>query len=261
MKKRAAFFLCVVLTAFLIPTTVFSVEKELSSEDLVSEVEKAGLAEGKPLDKGLLFFDQDGKKFYLKEYFNEKPLVIGYIFTKCPDVCPNIAESINRAAEKGRQELNDSFNVLLVGFDAGNDTPKNLKGFSERYAVRKGIRFIGSDASTIKALTERTGFFFRKKDGGWFDHMDMVTIVDKNGIIYRQIYGIRASEDELVRTLRELITGVAPEARPITLVEKIKYFCYKYDKASGRYVFDYSLVFGMLLEFIVIATVVITIWG
>ena len=262
MNKRAAFFLCVVLTVFLIPATVFSVEKELSSDVLMRSVEKAGAAEGNPLDNELLFFDQDNRKFYLKEYFNEKPLVIGYIFTKCPDVCPGITASLERAAERGKKELNDSFNVLLVGFDVENDTAENLKRFSKRYASgRGGIRFAGSDAPTIKALTERTGFFFKKNDDGWFDHMDMVTVVDKNGVIYRQIYGIRASGDELVRTLRELVTGASPGGRPVTLIEKIKYFCYKYDKASGRYVFDYALVFGMFLEFIVIAAIVITMWG
>ena len=225
-------------------------------------VARAGAAEGKPLDKELVFFDQDGKKFHLKEYLGEKPLVIGYIFTKCPDVCPNITASLGIASDAGRQELGDSFNVLLVGFDVENDTAENLKRFSKRYASgRGGIRFAGSDAPTIKALTERTGFFFKKNDDGWFDHMDMVTIVDKNGVIYRQIYGIRASGDELVRTLRELVTGASPGGRPVTLIEKIKYFCYKYDKASGRYVFDYALVLGMFLEFIVIAAIVITMWG
>src|SRR3990172_3597892 len=193
MNKRAAFFLCVVLTVFLIPATVFSVEKELSSDVLMRSVEKAGAAEGNPLD---------------------------------------------------------------------NDTEEKLKRFSKRYASgRGGIRFAGSDAPTIKALTERTGFFFKKNDDGWFDHMDMVTVVDKNGVIYRQIYGIRASGDELVRTLRELVTGASPGGRPVTLIEKIKYFCYKYDKASGRYVFDYALVLGMFLEFIVIAAIVIAMWG
>src|SRR3989304_4426708 len=129
MGKRAVFFSCVVFLAFLIPTSVFSSEKELSSEDLARFVAKAGLAEGKSLDKGLLFFDQDGKKFYLEEYLGEKPLVMGYIFTKCPDVCPNIAASINRAAGAARQRLDDSFNVLVVGLDVPNDTPKSLKEF------------------------------------------------------------------------------------------------------------------------------------
>ena len=262
MMKRFVLALCAAALIVFVPAMVFSVEKELSSDELMRSVTKAGAAEGKPLDKGLVFFDQDGKKFYLKEYLGEKPLVIGYIFTKCPDVCPDIAASLERAAESGRKELNDSFNVLLVGFDVENDTPENLKGFSKRYAPGRGnIRFIGSDAPTIKALIERTGFFFKKNDDGWFDHMDMVTVVDKNGVIYRQIYGIRASGDELVRTLRELVTGASPGGRPVTLIEKIKYFCYKYDKAGGRYVFDYALVFGMFLEFIVIAAIVIAVWG
>ena len=195
MMKRFVLALCAAALIVFVPVMVFSVEKELSSDELMRSVKKAGAAEGKSLDGGLVFFDQDNKKFYLKEYFNlGKPLVIGYIFTKCPDVCPDITASLERAAESGRKELNDSFNVLLVGFDVENDTPENLKGFSKRYAPGRGnIRFIGSDAPTIKALIERTGFFFKKNDDGWFDHMDMVTVVDKNGVIYRQIYGIRAS--------------------------------------------------------------------
>ena len=88
MMKRFVLALCAAALIVFVPAMVFPLKRNsLPTTSPVPSARRA-LAEGKPLDKELLFFDQDGKKFYLKEYLGEKPLVIGYIFTKCRTYAP-----------------------------------------------------------------------------------------------------------------------------------------------------------------------------
>ena len=135
------------------------------------------------------FQSADSSKIALHD-LRGKPLLVTMIYTGCADVCPTIIESLAVAAETAEDALGKgSFNIITIGFDTRNDTPDRMRSFARAHnAGGDNWYFASSDTKTINRLSEAVGFNFFPSAGG-FDHMAQVTILDKNGTIYEQVYG------------------------------------------------------------------------
>ena len=103
-----------------------------------------------------------------------------------------------------------------------------------------------SDASTIDALAENLGFLFYPSAKG-FDHLVQTTVVDRNGTIYRQLYGVDIETQVFVEPLKELVFDTPRSAGLIEhWLSTFRLFCTVYDPNSDRYRFDYS-IFTMIV--------------
>jgi len=190
----------------------------------------------------------DGDRITLAQ-FRGKPLLVSLVYTGCADICPTVVESLalaNRAAEETFGK--DSFNILTVGFDTRRDTPDRMRNFAKAHgAGGKNWRFASSDASTMDRLAAAVGFDFVASAGG-FDHPAQVTVVDAEGKVYSQIYGGTFAPPDVIEPLKSLIYG---RARPVFslagLGDRVKLFCTFYDPRTGRYYFDYSILFSVVI--------------
>lgn len=224
-------------------------------------LEESERAEGRRLSDFTLT-DQDGRSFHLSDYFkgSRKPLIVSFIYTSCPEVCPTITAALKKTVAEAREKYGDSFNVLSVSFDPANDTPERLKAYSRRFSLDNSFVFASPAIKDSSAIMKEFGFFYRKK-GESFEHLDMASIVKPDGTIYKQVYSIRTQENLLIERLGELLTGKSAPVRPASLIDKLKYFCYRYDAGSGRYVVDYPMVAGLFLQLSVIALIIGVVWG
>lgn len=234
---------------------------EINLETGKKAIQAAQWAEGTtPQDYTLV--DQDGKAFRLSEYFGKgKPLLVSFIYTSCTVVCPTITGSLVKAAEEGRKELGEKFNVLTIGFDTAADTSERLRAYGSRFTNDfRFMRFATGSKDTIEKLTKDFGFFHQKEEWG-FTHLNMVSVVNKDGRIYKQVYGQELTSDDIKTPLKELITGQIPQQRPVTLIDRIKLFCSTYDPATGRYVINWPVIIGFFVQLGLILIVVFAVWG
>ena len=189
------------------------------------------------------FRGTDGQVFSLHELYG-KPLVVSMIYTSCHHVCPLITQNLEDKVAIARDAFgDDQFNVVTIGFDWRVDTPEQMR----IYASSRGINdarwhFLSGDGQTIDAIARDLGFqFFASAKG--FDHLSQTTVVDANGVIYRQVYGQDFDAPALVEPLKELIFNTPRSAGLIEhWVDTFKFFCTVYDPNSGRYLFDYSIL-------------------
>jgi len=158
--------------------------------------------------------DAHGQAFDLNQ-FRGRPLVVSMIYTSCHHVCPMITRNLVDNVDVAREALgDDAFSVVTIGFDWKVDSPERMRQF----AVQQGAaglpnwRFLAADATTIDALGENLGFLFYPSAKG-FDHLAQTTIVDRNGVIYRQLYGVDITTQALVEPLKELVFDT-PRRRP-----------------------------------------------
>jgi len=148
--------------------------------------------------------------------------------------------------------------VATIGFDAVNDSPGRMK----IYASGQGIdvpdwSFLSGDVESIEALTTELGFTYAASPKG-FDHMAQVSVIDGNGKVYRQIYGDRFDPPALVEPLKELVFGLDPASSTMDRwVDNVRLFCTIYDPSTGRYRFDYSIFFAMIIGFLCLASIAI----
>jgi protein SCO1/2 len=115
--------------------------------------------------------------------------------------------------------------------------------------------FLSTDAAAMAGLTRELGFIAYRAPHG-FDHLIQATVVDAQGKIYRQVYGMNFETPLLVEPLKELVFG-APASPSLlsSLSSRIKLFCTVYDPSSDQYRFDYSIFIGFFIGLVSIGTV------
>jgi len=204
------------------------------------------------------FRDVAGQSFDLQS-LRGKPLIVSMIYTSCHHVCPLITQNVAETVEIARDALGeDAFNVITVGFDWQIDTPERMR----HYAAAKGIdlagwHFLSGDEASVEALSKAVGFQFFPSAKG-FDHLSQTTIVDADGVVYRQVYGQDFDPPSLVEPLKELVFDTPAEAGFIEhWVDTFKLFCTVYDPNSGRYEFDYSIFMTILVGLLCLGAILI----
>jgi len=171
------------------------------------------------------------------------------IYTSCYHICPTTTENLNRVVQKARDVLGeDSFNVVTIGFDTANDSPEAMKYFSEIHTSKTdNWFFLSTDAASITALSRDLGFIYTPSPQG-FDHLIQASILDQNGVVYRQVYGMKPQTPHFVEPIKELVFGEPKESSFLEAVtKKVLLFCTVYDPARDRYVFDYTIFIGLFM--------------
>lgn len=191
--------------------------------------------------------DSRGLPLSLGDY-RGKPLVVSLVYTSCSSVCPATTQHlIDAVTEAGRVFGLDSFAVLTVGFDARNDTVARMAQFGAIQGIRfPNWRIASADAGTIDALLNDLGFSYRAVAGG-FDHPTQTTIVDRDGKIYRHVYGDEFPLQMFMEPMKDVMYGTATSFSFSGIVDRIKFICTTYDPGAGRYRIDYGVMFGSVI--------------
>jgi len=194
-----------------------------------------------PADRA--FVSSLGKSVRLTDW-RGRPLIVSFVYTSCPAVCPTVTANLKRATDIATSVLGSgAFTVATIGFDTAHDTPARMAS----YARERGIDapnwwFLSGDAATITELTSALGFTFAPAGGG-FEHMTQVTILDGQGHIYRQIYGEDVAAPALIEPLKRLALGESFAAPTLaSVLTGVRLICSVYDPATGRYRFNYAIV-------------------
>ncbi len=195
------------------------------------------------------FRDTQGKRVSLSD-FRGKPLVISLIYSSCADVCPVITATLQSVDEIARDALSDdAYSIVTIGFDIAADNPVQMRSFARKYGVKVDDhwRFLSGDLTAVSGLSDDLGFQFFESVKG-FDHLTQTTILDKNGVVYRQIYGESFEAPHFVEPLKSLVFGTtSPFSSLGDLFDKVRLFCTIYDPTADKYRFRYSIFFRILV--------------
>lgn len=253
----------IICLLFIIPITAnANVPEKEAQKHLTSAEDAVG-----SVVSNYTFTDQDGKAFEIKEFFG-KPFIVSFIYTSCPSICPTILGNLNNAIKKAGASFGKDFNVLTISFDEANDTPERLKAYGSRFTDDfTHWRFATVDKKTIGAFTKEFGFYYQKQ-GNFFDHMNMVSIVDSKARIFSNIYGIDFKPEEVLTPLTETIKN--PDAQPQKkafkkwwnpFVDTVKLFCSTYNPVTKTYDFDIARLIGIIISGGTILTIFFFVWG
>ncbi len=191
--------------------------------------------------------DSSGEPLVLASY-RGNPLVVSLVYTSCSSVCVATTQHLIDAVGEARRIFGSGeFAVLTVGFDARNDTPARMAQFAAVQGVRlDNWRLASADGGTMSALLRDLGFSYAASAGG-FDHITQTTIIDRDGKIYRHVYGDDFPIQMLIEPLKDVVYGTAASFTLRGLVDRIKFICTTYDPGAGRYRIDYGLMFGSVI--------------
>lgn len=202
------------------------------------------------------FINQNKKPVDITQY-RGKPLVISLIYTSCNHICPTLTNHLAEVVDIAQEALGEeSFSVISVGFDTAADSPERMRMYArERNINLSNWNFLSTDKDTIEAFSNDVGFIFFKSAKG-FDHLSQITLLDAEGKVYRQIYGVKYDPPRLVEPLKELIFGNHTESTLVAgWINNIRLFCTIYDPHSGRYTFDYSIFIGIIMGVLILGAI------
>jgi len=169
-SKLLTFFFCVVaLLSHELHAGYYSAST--SSERQKFQYKSALEASQNAIDQVLSkhhFTDSYGRGV-TSDTFLGKPLIISMVFTSCPQICPITIRHLSSVVEKARETLGeDSFSVLVIGFDTQFDSPLKMKLFAKKQSIdKKGWYALSADADTIAALTKELGFVYFTSPSGF----------------------------------------------------------------------------------------------
>ncbi len=208
------------------------------------------------------FVDRLNRNVSLHDYAG-RPLVISMIFTSCHHVCPMTTRHLDQTTRAAREVLgDDSFDVVSIGFDAIHDTPYAMAAFAREQGVRaEGWRFLSGSQEAIEALSADLGFIYFPTSRG-FDHINQVTIIDRESKVYSQVYGVTFELPWLVEPLKQIVFNRPSSAGHVvaSLVDRVRLFCTVYNPASGRYEIDNSLFIQIAIGFMILLSVAVYLW-
>jgi len=211
-----------------------------------SAIERSEAAVGRSIGSYVLT-DTTGTPVALSAY-RGTPLIVSLVYSSCSAVCPATTQHLIGAVSEARRVFGaEAFAVLTVGFDARNDTPAHMARFASMQGVRfDNWRVASADAGTLAALLRDLGFSYVTVAGG-FDHVTQTTIIDRDGKVYRHVYGDDFPVQMLIEPLKDTIYGTATRFTFQGLFDRIRFICTTYDPGAGRYRIDYGLVFGSVI--------------
>jgi protein SCO1/2 len=203
------------------------------------------------------FVRADGRMLQLAE-LRGRPIVVSLVYTSCHEICPGATAQLQRIVHAARQVLRDNpFTVLTVGFDSQNDTPERMASFAASLRMQREPEwyFLSADPATIAALAGEIGFSFAPTPRG-FDHMLQTSVLDREGRVHAQIYGLEIAPPALIEPLKRIYLGrTPPAAASLAWLERVRLLCTVFDPKSGRYRFDYSLILSAVIGALCFAAV------
>ena len=163
--------------------------------------------------KEYTFVNQDSSVVHFPGDFKGKTVVIGFIYTHCPDICPMTTHNIQLVKnELDKQSVHD-VTYLDISFDPNRDTPSVLKRYAELFGIgTENFTLLTGDTSEINSLLKDTGVYALPGDttvtgndtAYYFIHTDRISIMDPDGMIRYEIKGSTAKKEDLINDINTI---------------------------------------------------------
>ncbi len=225
--------------------TMGSVEASVQDEQPqvpqeIGIIEKLG--DYAPLD--LKFRNSSGDTVLLRDIIDQ-PVVVSLVYFNCPGICSPLLGGVVDVLDRMDLKPGKDYKSLTISFDP-SDTPelaaakkKNyLKSFRRGPFPEEDWIWLTGDSAAIHTFTDAVGFKY-KRVGKEFIHAGTLIVLSKEGKISRYLRGIEFQPFDLKMAITE-----ASQDRVGPTISKVLLYCFSYDPAGKRYVFNFMKVFG-----------------
>jgi protein SCO1/2 len=183
--------------------------KEPTAENTLSLDVDAVLA-----DTTYALVDQDSAAVAFPDAFLGAPVILGTIYTECPNVCPKITANMKAI----RDTLADSTDVQFVSvtFDPHRDTPARLAAYRSQFGIEGDWAFLTGDTTAIGGLMDRLGVrhTIRGTDRSFpapgtdssyvYTHSNQIVLIDAEGRLRATYGGSQTPPSLIARDLEKL---------------------------------------------------------
>lgn len=160
------------------------------------------------------FINQDSSTVNFPDKYKGKIVVMGFIFTNCPDICPLTTNNMRLVQERVKEEGIENVQFVSLSFDPDFDTPAILKKYAElRSLDLSNWEFLTGDIDDIHSLLKTVQVFAVKGDSSvtpkgniiqYYIHTDRIALIDQESVIRKNYFGSKANIEEIVDGVKSL---------------------------------------------------------
>lgn len=163
-------------------------------------------------DESFSLVNQDGQEVTFPNDFEGAPLVVGFIYTNCPDICSFITANVRKIENAGTYPEGTQF--ALISFDPERDRPDVLKSYAAAFEMDKApFQFLTGNPDEIERLMERVSVrkaisSEQETDNGdsvyFLSHSDKILLIDSQSRLVFDYGGSMTPVDIVVEDLSQL---------------------------------------------------------
>lgn len=156
--------------------------------------------------------NQNGETVLFPDDFEGAPLVLGFIYTNCPDICSFITANVQNIYQQMDNPGDVQF--ALVTFDPERDTPEVLKKYAQSFEMdHEPFQFLTADSSTIASFMDRMSVrtqesYSKELDNGermyFLNHSDKILLIDGDSRLIFDYGGSMTSPELIIEDLQKL---------------------------------------------------------
>lgn len=133
-----------------------------------------------------------------------KLVLVTFLYTNCPDVCPLIAQNLNQALMQLGPDK-EKVRVLAISVDPKGDTPASVRAYAKAHHLVPEFHYlIGTEAELLK-VWKAYKVAAVQQDPGLVDHTAYTMLVDQEGQ-GRVIYDSSVQSADVVHDVKVLLT-------------------------------------------------------
>jgi len=190
-----------------------------------------------PMPLDLFFRDETGRSVRLREYFGQKPVVLAFVYYRCPMLCDQVEQGVVGVLRMLSFNPGRDYEVVFVSFDS-RETPemaaekkKKALAHFRRPETDSGWHFLTGSRESVEAATKAANFRFSfDAKNNLFAHASGVLLLTPDGRISRYFYGVEYPGRDMRLGLVDASAGKIG-----TPMDHVLLFCYHYDPTAATY--------------------------
>ena len=134
------------------------------------------------------------------------PVILSMIYGSCTTACPVLVHDVKRLYSKLDEDTKQQVKLVMVSFDTDRDTPEALADYVKQYQLNNdNWLFLNGSEQDIRTLATVLGVRYRQRPDGDFDHSNLITILDKQGLIVERIEGLSQPMEKPAKVVAKLV--------------------------------------------------------
>ncbi len=163
-------------------------------------------------DDSFAMVNQDSASVEFPKDFQGDILVVGFIYTHCPDVCPVITAKLSNI--NNQLENKEGVHFAEISFDPKRDTPSVLKKYMQSFNLdpEKFTMLTGDSVTVDSALSKmdilaKMAYSKTNEEGDTsylMNHTNRILIMDREGRVRFEYPGSVVNEDHVIDDINRL---------------------------------------------------------
>ena len=195
INKKTILLVTIIVSFVIILIATFMFAEHLSRQNTPKKISD--------ILKDINLIDHNGIEFN-RASLNEKPSLLFFGFTHCPEICPTTLSQLSEITENLQNPI-DLTNIVFITLDPKRDTQDHLKEYIQYF--NKNVIAITGQINEIKKLADNWNVFFEtigsSKENYNINHTATVFMLDRTGV-FRGTIAWGENEESVIKKIINL---------------------------------------------------------